>query len=94
MSRSEATKQAQERYYEKNKGRILAKQLETVKARKLRDPEFLLQTRETQCRYAKAHRQQLRLNRSRCFSRHELTRGENIDFFCMSLNQFCDQVLV
>ena len=67
MSRSEATKQAQKRYYEKNKGRILAKQLETVKARKLRDPEFRLQTRETQRRYAKAHRQQLRFKQVKVF---------------------------
>ena len=67
MSRSEATKQAQKRYYEKNKGRILAKQLETVKARKLRDPEFRLQTRETQRRYAKAHRNQLRLKQVEVF---------------------------
>ena len=67
MSRSEATKQAQKRYYEKNKGRILAKQLGTVKARKLQDHEFLLQTRETQRRYAKAHRNQLRFKQVEVF---------------------------
>ena len=67
MSRSEATKQAQKRYYEKNKGRILAKQLETVKARKLRDPEFRLQTQETQRRYSKAHRKQLRFKQVEVF---------------------------
>ena len=67
MTRSEATKQAQKRYYEKNKGRILAKQVETVKARKIRDPEFRLQTQEAQRRYAKVHRQQLRFKQVEMF---------------------------
>ena len=67
MTRSEATKQAQKRYSEKNKGRILAKQVETVKARKIRDPEFRLQTQEAQRRYAKVHRQQLRFKQVEMF---------------------------